>query len=82
MGLAGMLAPAPGGLLYMSDVAADRVWVLDASGKTVGRILGVDGDEELFSQPRGLAALPGGRLWVMNDDHLTLYALGTPQRKA
>jgi sugar lactone lactonase YvrE len=81
MGLAGVLCAAPDGLLYMSDIRAARVWILDRSGRTIGRILGARGDEELFFQPRGLAALRGDRLWVMNEEHLTLYTLRRPQRE-
>ncbi len=79
LGLAGMLSAAPDGSLYMSDFLTARVWILDRSGRTIGRILGAKGDEELFSQPRGLAALRGKRLWVMNDQHLTLYTLRGPR---
>jgi sugar lactone lactonase YvrE len=73
LGLAGMLCAGPHGTLYMSEQRAARIWILDRSGKTVGRILGPRGDEDMFKQPRGLAALADGRLWVVNDDFLTLY---------
>jgi hypothetical protein len=78
VGSAGMLSVAPNGSLYMSEFAAARVWILDRSGRIQGRVLGVGGDETLFSQPRGLAALRDNRLWVMNDSFLTLYTLRGP----
>src|SRR5262249_38384530 len=74
VGLAGMLALGPDGRLYMSDPTG-RIWILDRSGRTVGRVVGVHGDEQLFSQPRGLACWQANQLWVMNTDHLTLYTL-------
>ena len=79
MGLAGNLSIAPDGSLYMSEFATARVWILDRSGGIQARVLGAGGDERLFFQPRGLAALRGNKLWVMNDSFLTLYSLrGSP----
>lgn len=84
VGNGGLLGNGPTGKLVMSDFTVDspgvrwqtfRVWVLDAEGRTVGRVVGPNGRDDLFRQPRGVAVGPLGRLYVANGDRITVYRL-------
>jgi DNA-binding beta-propeller fold protein YncE len=59
--------------VLMTDLPTNRVWVLDASGQTVGRLRRADGDETLFFQPRGIAAPGDGCLYVASDRLIGVY---------
>ena len=59
--------------LLMTDLPTNRAWVLDASGRTVGRFVGADGDEARFFQPRGAAAPGDGCLYVASDMRVGVY---------
>ncbi len=79
IGGTGMLAIAPGHGLVMSDKDTDRVWLLGAGGETLGRVVGPDGSEGLFGQPRGVAvSRDGARLYTVNDNRVTVYRLQWP----
>lgn len=73
IGNVGHLTATPTGALFMSDISADRVWILDREGATIGRVVGPNGDEALFRQPRDLAATDDGHLFVLNITRLSVY---------
>ena len=57
----------------MTDLPTSRVWILDGSGQTVGRLRRADGDETLFFQPRGAAAPGDGCLYIASDRFIGVY---------
>jgi DNA-binding beta-propeller fold protein YncE len=71
-GNASWLAATPDRRLLMSDIATNRVWLLDGNGRTVGRLISEIPGVALFGQPRGLA-LQESRLYVLNDSRVTVY---------
>jgi DNA-binding beta-propeller fold protein YncE len=73
IGNVGPLARLPDGRLLMTDLPTNRVWILDGSGRTVGRLRKADGDETLFFQPRGVAAPGDGCLYVASDRFIGVY---------
>jgi hypothetical protein len=75
IGNVGPLARLSAERLLMTDLPTNRVWVLDASGRTVGRLVGVDGDETRFFQPRGIAAPGDGCLYVASDMRIGVYRI-------
>lgn len=86
IGNGGPLARGPGGTLLMSDMTMDapgqrwqtfRVWLLDREGRTIGRIVGPDGRDNLFNQPRGVATGPLDRIYVANGNRVTVYRPNT-----
>ena len=78
IGNANMLAASPDGTLYMSDTSTHRIWILDRDGQTVGRVIGADGNEHTFVQPRGLAVPGDGNLYVVNDYRVNVYRILGP----
>ena len=75
IGNVGPLARLSADRFLMTDLPTNRVWVLDASGQTVGRLLRADGDESLFFQPRGIAAPGDGCLYVASDMRIGVYRI-------
>jgi hypothetical protein len=84
VGNPGMLAAAPDGTLFMSDIARDepgsewrthRVWRLDRDGVILGRIVGTNRNEAIFEQPQGAAVTSSGHIYIVNDNRITVYKL-------
>ena len=82
LGNGGMLGRGPFGTLLMSDMTMDspgprwqtfRVWVLDREGRPIGRVVGPDGRDNLFDQPRGIAVGPLDRIYVANGSRVSVY---------
>lgn len=75
VGNVGPLARLSAERLLMTDLSTNRVWVLDATGRTVGRLVRADGDEPFFFQPRGVAAPGDGCLYVASDMRVGIYRI-------
>ena len=74
VGGGGALALGPNGRLYMSELAANRVWARAIDRGPWKRIVGSGGREDLFFQPRGLA-VRNSELYVVNENRINVYRL-------
>lgn len=63
------------GRLLMSDEQSNRVWVLDRDGGILGRLVGASGEEQLFFQPRGLAATADGCVYIAMNNRVELFSI-------
>ena len=74
LGNVGTLAADPDGQLYMGDSLTGRVWTIDREGRTRARLVGADGDQEIFENPSALAVSGDGNLYVMAGMSIAVYS--------
>lgn len=63
------------GRLLMSDEQSNRIWVLDRDGVILGRLVGDGGEEQLFFQPRGLAATANGCVYIAMNNRVEVFSI-------
>ena len=73
VGNAGRLAIGPQRRLFMADKRADRIWVFDPEGRTLGRLSADDGGS--LPEPASLAFTPQGALYVSTQSHVAVFRL-------
>lgn len=81
-GPTGMLAAGSNGTIYASDIVTNRVWVYSQDARVLGRIVAADRGADIFGQPRGLALTREGRLYVVNDNRITVYSFQVPGKRS
>jgi len=77
-GGAGMLAVGPKGAIYLSEIDANRVWVLDYGGNTIARLVGPGYEDDMVGQPRGVAVPGNGRIYAMDGQKVVAYRFENP----
>lgn len=58
--------------LYITDAPTNRVWVFDENGKVTERIE-TETTSNSFAQPRGIALDSEGRIYIMNENRVSVY---------
>ena len=75
----GLLAVGPKGAIYLSDIEANRIWVLDAHGTVIGRIVGAGYEDDVIGQPRGIVVPGDGRLYAMDGQRVRVGRFMNPE---
>lgn len=73
LGNVGALATDQDGHIYMGDPLTRRVWLIDRKGRTRARLIGDDGNQEVFDKPRALAVPGDGNLYVISRLSIAVY---------
>lgn len=69
------------GVVYVSDLAANRVWIFDGRGRSQ-RALGRQGrGPGEFQAPTGIAIGPDRKLYVRDQDHVTRFGSDSESRR-